>query len=131
MDSTEFTQRLEHLSAEEISAVAAQLRAEHDTADGEVAWWRATIAVSGALRRHRRTRVASVAAHRAAAAVVGAASVAGRGDDRRNDVTAVARAAAEVARVLVVGDEDDVPAAVREPLLHAWHIVVDAPLVAA
>ena len=122
MDTSEFAEALEALRAEDIARVAACLRADLASVEGEVAWWRATIAVSGALRRTRRTREASVAAHRAACAVVGAARSAGIGEDRRDDVSQVARAAAEAARALVADDADGVGA----PLLHAWQPVVAA-----
>jgi hypothetical protein len=41
VDITSFTRRLHGLSANEIGTVAAALRAELDTPDGEVSWWRA------------------------------------------------------------------------------------------
>jgi hypothetical protein len=121
-----FTERLTAMSGSDISRIAADLRTDLETADGEVAWWRATIAVSGALRRERLTRVAGLAAHHAAAAVVAAAQRAGFEEERWGEVTAVARAAAEVARVLVASAEEAVPHAVQEPLLHPWHELVPA-----
>jgi hypothetical protein len=122
IDTDDFTHRLHDLSAEEIDRVAAILRAELDSADGEVAWWRATIELTGALRRHHCTRQASLAAHRASVAVMEAARAAGIDDDvHRNDVTAVARAAAEAARVRVLLACGSVSAAATEPLLHPWH----------
>lgn len=123
MDSSEFTHLLERLGPDDIASVAAGLRSELASAEGEVAWWRATVEVSGALRRVRRTREASLAAHRAASAVVVAARAAGIGEDQRDDVTQVARAAAEVARALVAGE-----AAAKSggPLLNAWQPVVAA-----
>ncbi len=112
-DVGDFTQRLERLTAADIERVAAALRVELETADGELAWWRATIDVTGALRREHRSRQAGLAAHRAATAVVEAARAAGIDDDaHRTDVTAVARAAAEAVRALAAG--------VGEPLLHPW-----------
>lgn len=120
----DFSDVLEHLGGDDIARVAAELRSDLSSAEGEVAWWRATIAVSGLLRRTHRTREASMAAHRAACAVVGAARIAGMGDERRDEVTQVARAAAEVARALVAGDGAEVPAAVGESLLHAWRPLV-------
>jgi hypothetical protein len=128
VDSTEFAELLEGLRSEDISLVADGLRADLASTEGEVAWWRATIAVSGALRRTRRTREAGVAAHRAACAVLTAARQAGLGEDRRTEVSQVARAAAEVARALVAGDVAE-PAG--SPLLHAWEPVVGAAVAAA
>jgi hypothetical protein len=122
----DFTARLTALDAATIARIAADLRADLQTADGEVAWWRATVAVSGALRRERRTRLAGLAAHHAAAAVVAAAQRAGYGEERWSEVTAVARAAAEVARALVAAGDEGVPASVQEPLLHPWHALAAA-----
>ena len=122
IDTDDFTSRLHGLSAEEFDRVAAALRAELDSADGEVAWWRATIALTGALRRHHCTRQASLAAHRASVAVREAARTAGIDDDaHRSDVTAVARAAAEAARVRVLLASGEMPGTATEPLLHPWH----------
>lgn len=128
MDSDDFTDRLHELTAEDIDVLAAALRAELETADGEIAWWRATIELTGALRRYRCTRQASLAAHRAASAVLDAARAAGIDDDaHRTDVTAVARAAAEVARVQVLRTFAEEPAAVTaDPLLHPWQTVAVA-----
>lgn len=122
MDTSQFAEALEGMGADDIARVAASLRADLASVEGEVTWWRATIAVSGALRRARRTREASVAAHRAACAVVGAARSAGLGDERRDDVSQVARSAAEAARALVA----DGSGAVGAPLLQAWRPVVAA-----
>ena len=121
IESDEFTSRLQGLTAAEFERVAATLRAELDSVDGEVAWWRATIELSGALRRHHCSRQASLAAHRASVAVIAAARAAGIDDDsHRNDVTAVARAAAEAARVRVLLAAGAAPATATEPLLHPW-----------
>ena len=122
IDTDDFTHRLHGLSAEEFDRVAAALRADLDSADGEVAWWRATIELTGALRRHHCTRQASLAAHRASVAVLEAAKAAGIDDDEhRSNVTAVARAAAEAARVRVLLAAGPASAAATAPLLHPWH----------
>jgi hypothetical protein len=113
MDTDAFTHRLHGMTAVDIERVAAALRAELDTADGELTWWRATIEVTGTLRREHRSRQAGLAAHRASTAVVDAARAAGIDDDvHRTEVTAVARAAAEAARALAAG--------VGLPLLQPW-----------
>ena len=101
MESSEFAARVGLLTGGEIAAIAAALRQEHDSADGEVAWWRATVAVTGTLRRRHCTRQASVAAHAVAEAVRRAAERAGLAESDRTLVTMVARAAADVARALV------------------------------
>lgn len=128
MDTTEdFTARLRRLTATDILRVAAAVRSELDTADGEIAWWRATIEVTASLRRHRCAREAGLAAHRAATAVQAAAVAAGLGgDDHRSDVTAVARAAAEVARVRVLEACAELPHGSAAPLLHPWQPVAAA-----
>lgn len=119
MDVDDFTHRLHDLTAEEIQRVAAAVRAELGTAEGELAWWRATIDVTGVLRHQRRSRQAGLAAHRAASAVVEAARIAGLADDTsRDEVTVVARAAAEAARLLVA--HGPMAAHAGEPLFHPW-----------
>ena len=122
LETDDFTHRLHGLSAEDIDRVAASLRAELDSVDGEVAWWRATIELSGALRRHHCSRQASIAAHRASVAVLEAARAAGIDDDEhRTNITAVARAAAEAARVRVLLEcGASTSFAATEPLLHPW-----------
>src|SRR6266508_4530820 len=104
MQASDFKVRVGRLTGNEIAALAAALRHEHHCADSEVAWWRATLAVSGALRMRHRTREASVAAHAVTEAVRHAAERAGVGETERSDVTMVARAAAEVARALVAAE---------------------------
>jgi hypothetical protein len=118
--TSEFIDRLAHLTALEICTLAASLHGERRSADDDLAWWRATVAVSVALRRAHRTRHASVVAHRAATAVVDAARRAGIDASHADEVTAVARAAGDAARMLVAGDAEVVPDAVSAPLLHAW-----------
>src|SRR6266508_4386126 len=77
MQASDFKVRVGRLTGNEIAALAAALRHEHHCADSEVAWWRATLAVSGALRMRHRTREASVAAHAVTEAVRHAAERAG------------------------------------------------------
>ena len=88
------------MSGEDLHRVAASLDAE--LICDEVDWWRATIAIDKLLRRTRCTRRAARAATDAAHAVQEAAGRAGipLPDD---DVTRVARAAADVARGLAAG----------------------------
>ena len=122
VEPAEFAERLSELTGPEIAALAASLRHELDTADGEVSWWRATIAIGANLKRHHRSREAGLAAHRASSAVVSAAERSGV--ISRDDVTVVARAASEVARVLVAAHDHDVPETTIGVLLAPWRPVV-------
>ena len=124
MNPSEFNQRLRELSGEAISALATALRHELETTEGEVAWWRATIAISAALKRQRRSRAAGLAAHTASIAVVGAATRAGLFESARDDVTIVARAASEVARALVAETTGLLPIGTATAVLAPWESVV-------
>jgi hypothetical protein len=119
----ELIDRLHDLTADEIRHVAAAIRASTDTADGEIAWWRATVTVTDALRRQRRSREAGAMAHAASSAVLAAADRAGVRDSEHAVVTMAARAAAEFARALTAGvdTERDVAA-----LVSVWQPVPTA-----
>lgn len=125
MEPDEFAELLGDLSGHAIVALAVNLRHEMDSVDGEVAWWRATIAIGATLKRHHRSREAGLAAHRASLAVLDAA-------DRSNvplsreDTTLVARAASEVARALVADRGAPLPHAATEIVLAPWHDLVAA-----
>ena len=123
MEPAAFVDRLNELTGPEISALAAGLRHDFETPDGELSWWRATIAVGANLKRHHRSRDASIAAHRSSVAVLHAASKAGADVDK-DDVTLVARAASEAARVLVADEHHDVPHALIGVLLAPWRPLV-------
>ncbi|GAC1586532.1 MAG: hypothetical protein NVS3B21_00690 [Acidimicrobiales bacterium] len=101
MDLQSFIESLHRLDAESITAAAAELDEASASAAGEVSWWRATVEIDRMLRERRASRAGACAATAAAAAVMEAASLAGilLPDVR---VTVVARAAADVARGLVV-----------------------------
>jgi len=118
-----FVDRLDALTGDDIADVAAELRREFATADGELCWWRATITVGANLKRHHRSRDAGLAAHRSSTAVLRAAD---KADMRvsKDDVTLVARAASEVARVLVADQQHDVPQLLIGVLLAPWRAVV-------
>jgi hypothetical protein len=118
---TLFAARLGRMSGEQIEGLAAALRAGHDTADGEVQWWRATLGVERSLRCARRGRAAGFAAHEASTAVLRAAEVAGIRSTSRDSVTLVARAASEVARAIVAAG-DVVPC--RAAAIPAWDAVL-------
>lgn len=115
-DLPTFVDRLGRLDGDGIEALAGSLRAAVASAEGEIQWWRATVSLDAALRRHHRTRDAGLAAHDAAAAVVAAAHDAGFDEDDWADVNVVARAAAEAARALVAADDG----AADSPLLAPW-----------
>src|SRR5215212_6693853 len=67
-----FNERLRELTGQAITDLASALRHELDTAEGELAWWKATIAVSAVLKRHHRSREAGLAAHTASVALLDA-----------------------------------------------------------
>jgi len=118
MTQVEFTEVLRRLCIGDIRAIAASL--ETDTAGDEVDLWRATIAIDRALRHSHRTRLAAHAAWDAAQSVQRAAEAQGVELPDR-DVTRVARAAAEIARGIVAGDE---VAAELGRLLQHWFPVL-------
>jgi hypothetical protein len=102
MDLTELLDALRQLTAADVRAVASSLAS--DTAGDEVDAWHATIAIDRALRHSHRSRLAARAAWDAAQAVQRGAEAAGT-PLPDVDVTHVARAAAEVARGIVAGDD--------------------------
>ena len=102
MTPSELTAALRGLSGADIHSVASSL--DNDSAGDEVDMWRATMAIDRALRHAHRSRQAAHAAWDAAQAVQYAGERAGI-ELPDPDVTRVARAAAELARGLVVGDQ--------------------------
>jgi hypothetical protein len=104
MDVAGFNRALEHLSADDMHQVAATLGAHSDSAAEEVEAWRVTLTIDRVLRRTHQTRVAARAASTVTHTVL---KVAAREGITLPDaeVTHLARAAAEVARGLVAGDE--------------------------
>jgi hypothetical protein len=118
MDLTQLDDALAALSSDDIRRIAASL--DGDTVGDEVDAWHATIAIDRALRHSHRTRQAARAAWEAAQAVQRAAE---RDGLALPDpvVTHVARAAAEIARGMVAGD--DVAAEVNHLLQH-WFPVL-------
>jgi hypothetical protein len=109
-----FIGELAQLTLAEVTALAIRIEDHAASAAGELAWWRATVEIERTLRLTRQARSATLAARRAAQAVLGAAAAAGI-DLPDSRVTAVARAAAEVARGLVAGGGDQV-----DELLASW-----------
>ena len=133
MDACEFTDRLGRLSAIDIERVAADLRSDLATADGEIGWWRATVAVGCTLKRRRCTREAGLAAHDASAAVLRRAEHLSLLDTDHDRITLVARAAADIARALVATDQVDAAGVgdhIRR-LLTPWRSVLSSSLRAA
>lgn len=124
MRTDEFTRQLRRMSGTQILEVAAELRGMFGSAAGEVAWWRATVAVERTLRRERRSRVGGRAAHEATLAVMTAARRSGVTDAHRDEVTLVARAAGDVARALAAGPAGEIHVA---ELLRPWRPVILAP----
>jgi hypothetical protein len=124
MDVGEFSRALENLTAEDVHRIAATLTNNHaDSAADEVEAWRVTLTIDRVLRRTHRTRLAARAASSITHTVLQIAAAQGiRLPDE--EVTHVARAAAEVARALVAGD--DVRAEVGT-LLVDWSPLVAAP----
>jgi hypothetical protein len=124
MDVAEFSRALEGLTAEDVHRIAATLTNNHsDSAADEVEAWRVTLTIDRVLRRTHRTRLAARAASSITHTVLQIAAARGiRLPDE--DVTHVARAAAEVARGLIAGD--DVRAEVGA-LLVDWSPLVGAP----
>ena len=124
MDVAEFSQALEGLTAEDVHRIAATLTSNHsDSAADEVEAWRVTLTIDRVLRRTHRTRLAARAASSITHTVLQIAAAQGiRLPDE--EVTHVARAAAEVARGLIAGD--DVRAEVGA-LLVDWSPLVGTP----
>jgi hypothetical protein len=115
VDVMRFTEALGRMSDVEVRRVAAGLADGRSCVADDLTWWEATVDIERALKVQHRRREAAMAAHHASAAVQTAASHAGMSlpDD---EVTRVARAAADVARGLAAGPlADD---AVRHLLVH-------------
>jgi hypothetical protein len=120
MPGTDFELALARLTMDDIRSIARSLEA--DTTGDEVDAWRATIAIDRALRHSHKSRLAAKAAWDAAQVVQRVARSEGV-ELPDADVTHVARAAAEVARGLVAGD--DVAPEVSRLLVHWFPLVVN------
>ena len=97
-----FAQSLRHLSRWSVEHRAAELTARRNSPGDDVAWWEATTALNRAIRRHGIGHQAAMAAHLASQALLAAASRTGLA--LSPEVTALARSAGEVGRLLVVRD---------------------------
>jgi hypothetical protein len=113
MTLSEFHAALRRLTVDDIHGIARSLAS--DTAGDEVDAWHATIAIDRTLRHSHRTRQAAHAARDAAQAVQRAAEE-NSVELPDVDVTHVARAAAEIARGMIAGD--DVVVEVNQLLQH-------------
>lgn len=122
MEVAEFNRALERLTADDLHRIAVSLDTHSESAADEVEAWRVTLTIDRVLRRTHQTRTAARAASTVTHTVLQVA--AGQGITLPDaEVTHVARAAAEVARGLVAGD--DVSYEVRA-LLVDWSPVVAA-----
>ena len=120
MDVERFIITVGRLSVGEMAAIATAIDASAASAAGEVAWWHATVEIERLLRQRRCSREATLAAHRAAEAVLASAREQGIALPD-TQVTCVARAAADVARGLVAGGVAQV-----DELTRTWPVLVAA-----
>jgi hypothetical protein len=93
-----FVSRLRCLTTEQLATAAHRVEDARATTAGDIDWWRATTAVSRRLHHTHRSRAAAIAALRASEAVLGAP---GAAELPRDAVVHAARAAGDLARVLV------------------------------
>jgi hypothetical protein len=122
MDVAGFNRALDQLTADDLHRIAMTLGSHAESAADEVEAWRVTLSIDRVLRRTHQTRIAARAASTVTHTVLKVA--AGQGIHLPDaEVTHVARAAAEIARGLVAGDE--VSNEVRA-LLVDWSPVVAA-----
>jgi hypothetical protein len=103
MDVTlaEFLDSLTGLDRAAILAIAGEVDEHTSSAAGELEWWTATMEIERQLRMRHAARLAGAAALRASQVVIRAAIAAGMSPADRA-VTTTARAAAAVARGLVI-----------------------------
>lgn len=102
MDVAEFTRVLGHMTADDLHEVAGAIALAHASVADDLSWWEATMEIERTLRGLHRKREAAMAALLAARAVQSAADAAGLVLPDQ-EVTKVARAAADVARGLAAG----------------------------
>jgi hypothetical protein len=93
-----FVSRLRCLTTGQLATAARGVEDARATTAGDIDWWRATAAVSRRLRQLHRSRAAAIAALRASEAVLEAPGAAELPHDA---VVHAARAAGDLARVLV------------------------------
>lgn len=127
MDHVVFVRALERLSVDDIRALARDLGTSTASPADDVALARATLHIEHAVRRRHRKAEAGTAGHAASRAVVAVAEREGVALPDP-DVTRVARAAAQIARGLVVAE---VTAADLRLLALPWSRVPEAMVLTA
>jgi hypothetical protein len=128
MDAEAFVEELAQMGEPELQAIGDLVRHDALSAEGELAWWRATTQVGVALRATRCRRRAAVIAHGAAQSVIEAGERCGLLCSERELVTAVARAAADAARAMVAEPEGG---ASSQVLVAPFRPVIWKPVAAA
>jgi len=108
----EFDRALDGLNVDELRLIASDLAHACTSTADEIAATRAVLMIEQALRRMHRLHDAATAAL-AAASTVQAVAQRARLDLPDDDVTRVARAAAQLARGLVAGDGPGIEEALR------------------
>jgi hypothetical protein len=116
----EFISRLQRLTTQRLQEMARCVEEVRATTAGDVEWWRATTAVSRRLRQLHRSHAAAIVALRASEAVLGAP---GAAELPRDAVVHAARAAGDVARVLVANG----PPFAFDVFTSGWEDVVGTP----
>jgi hypothetical protein len=119
VDVVVFGQALTELSFDDVRSVASDLHAACASTADEVANTRAMLTIEQTLRRTRRLHDAALASL-AAATKVQEVAVMAHVDLPDDDVTRVARAAAQIARGMVVGDHPGIDDALHV-LGRGWH----------
>jgi hypothetical protein len=114
-----FGQALTKLSFDDVRSIASDLHAARISTADEIASTRAMLIIEQTLRRTHRLHDAATAALAAATKVQAVAQEA-QVDLPDDDVTCVARAAAQLARGMVVGDHPGVDDALHV-LGRGWH----------
>ena len=115
----EFVSHLQQLTCMRLGDLARRVEDARATTAGDVEWWQATAAVSRRLRLLHRSRAAAIAALRASEAVLGAP---GAAELPRDAVVQAARAAGDIARVLVANG----PPFALDVFTSGWEDVVGA-----
>jgi hypothetical protein len=115
----EFIGCLRCLTSGQLARLARGVDDARATAAGDIAWWQATAAVSRRLRHVHRSQAAAIAARSAAEAVLGAP---GAAEVPHDAVVHAARAAGDVARVLIA----DGPPFALDVFTSGWVDVITA-----